>query len=260
MTQRTHKKREDTKYGNLIHDGAFEADDDAEVEDEQRVSDHHVEIHWDDGSGRGRRFDVHLSHGHDWTPLATLVYEMRWKGSYWRRGQQIDWADVPVPVRQRVAEIVARSSTRNSRSMEVTTMRSDQPSLDPGLERTLEREYKYQKYESMRRRVLRRPGRRRPVGGATEMNVDTEVDPNRADELVRELEGLMTAAEPALDDAEMESVADAIDFIEDVASIETGKVLMTSEMTDTTYRVTRWVKLSEEQIIALNKREVDDGE
>jgi len=92
------------------------------------------------------------------------------------------------------------------------------------------------------------------------MNVDTEVDPNRADELVRELEGLMTAAEPALDDAEMESVADAIDFIEDVASIETGKVLMTSEMTDTTYRVTRWVKLSEEQIIALNKREVDDGE
>ena len=39
MSDRTHAAREDTKYGNLIHDGAFEADDEENVvETEPRVT------------------------------------------------------------------------------------------------------------------------------------------------------------------------------------------------------------------------------
>lgn len=90
------------------------------------------------------------------------------------------------------------------------------------------------------------------------MKVESEVDVDRADQLVRELEGLVTMAEPALEENELESLNDAMGFIEDVAGIETGKQFMESEMTDRTYLVTRWVEMGDGQIMALSKREVED--
>jgi hypothetical protein len=109
MNDRIHVSREDTKYGDLIHDGAFEADDDADPETDKRptVADHDLEVHWDDGTEVGQRYTVHIAHGHEWCPIAALCWQMNHKGSYWRRGQQTRWESLPVPVRQRVAQAVA---------------------------------------------------------------------------------------------------------------------------------------------------------
>jgi hypothetical protein len=127
MTDRTHVAREDTKYGKLIHDGAFEADEPEPV-DQQRatVSDHDLEVHWDDGSDIGQRYRIHIAHGHEWCPIAALCWEMKHKGSYWRRGQQTRWEALPVPVRQRVAEIVADVDGREELDPELVDVGGDE--------------------------------------------------------------------------------------------------------------------------------------
>lgn len=91
------------------------------------------------------------------------------------------------------------------------------------------------------------------------MKVESDVDVDRADHLVRDLEGLVTMAEPALEPEELDTLNEAIEFIEDVGGIQTGERYMESEMTDTTYRVTRWVELGDGQVMALSKTEVTEA-
>lgn len=90
------------------------------------------------------------------------------------------------------------------------------------------------------------------------MKVESMIDVDRADQIVREIEGLVTMAEPALEADELETLNDAMDFIEDAAGIQTGEKLMDSPTTGTTYRVTRWVDAGEGQVVALAKTEADD--
>lgn len=42
--------------------------------------------------------------------------------------------------------------------------------------------------------------------------------------------------------------------------IETGERIMTSPVTDTVYRVTKWVDKGDGRVVALEKEALDDGE
>lgn len=92
------------------------------------------------------------------------------------------------------------------------------------------------------------------------MKIDTEIDPNRADDLVGQLRGVARVAEPALEEEELQTLKEVAAFIEDAACIQTGEQLMQSPMTGTTYRVTRWIDAGDGNVIALSKQEVEDPE
>jgi hypothetical protein len=89
------------------------------------------------------------------------------------------------------------------------------------------------------------------------MNVDTVVDATRAAQLVSELRGVSRTAEPALEASELETLSEVADFIEEAACIDTGERIMESPVTDTKYRVTRWIEAGDEQVVALAKEEVE---
>lgn len=92
------------------------------------------------------------------------------------------------------------------------------------------------------------------------MNVETVVDPNRADQLASDLRAVAGAAEPALEPDELETLDAAAAFIEDAGCIERGERLMESPATETTYRVTRWIDMGDGQVVALSKEEVDPAQ
>lgn len=92
------------------------------------------------------------------------------------------------------------------------------------------------------------------------MQIETELDPNRADNLVGSLRRVAHLAEPALEEEELQAVEEAAEFIEEAACIRTGEQLMQSPMTETTYRVTRWIDAGDGNVIALSKEEVEAPE
>lgn len=92
------------------------------------------------------------------------------------------------------------------------------------------------------------------------MKVETVVDADRADQLVSDVHAVVTAAEPALEDDELETLSEVVEFIEDVACIETGERIMESPITEKKYRVTRWIDAGEGQVVALAKEELEGAE
>lgn len=109
-------KRSETKYGNRIPDGHWEQDDDEEdgesdTDSQQRttVDSQIVDVIWRTDP-RDLRFDVHVSHGdHRWSPVASFAsrYHRIAESNQWDPMGEVDWVDLPVPVRRRVADVVA---------------------------------------------------------------------------------------------------------------------------------------------------------
>lgn len=92
------------------------------------------------------------------------------------------------------------------------------------------------------------------------MNVDTSVDATRAAQLVSDLRGVTHTAEAALQPEELQTLSEVAEFLKDAANIETGEQYMESELTEKTYRVTRWIDAGDGQIVALSKHEVEPEE
>jgi hypothetical protein len=91
------------------------------------------------------------------------------------------------------------------------------------------------------------------------MSTKSEINVHQANRIVDNLSEVMHRAEPALEEDELKKLSRAISFVEDAAGIETGERIMNSEMTDQRYIVTRWADLGDGQMLALSKREIDDG-
>lgn len=89
------------------------------------------------------------------------------------------------------------------------------------------------------------------------MKIETAVDATRAAQLVSDLRGVSRAAEPALEASEIQTLSEVADFLEQVACIKTGEQIMESPVTETKYRVTRWIDAGDGQVIALAKEEID---
>lgn len=60
----------------------------------------------DMGYGR-KKYTVHIFHTNADSPVALYAMQHRWKGNFWQKHKQIDWCDVPLPVKCRVEQIVA---------------------------------------------------------------------------------------------------------------------------------------------------------
>ena len=90
------------------------------------------------------------------------------------------------------------------------------------------------------------------------MKVESEVDPHRAAQLASDLRGIITAAEPALEADELQTLSEVAEFVEDAGCIKTGEKRMWSELTGQEYRVTRWVEVGDGKIMALSKQGVED--
>jgi hypothetical protein len=84
------------------------------------------------------------------------------------------------------------------------------------------------------------------------------IDPERADNVARRLQHLAHSAEAALEPDELEAVDEAVTLIEEYAGIQHGDRIMNSRLSGHTYRVTRWVELDEDRMIALEKEVIDD--
>ena len=85
----------DTKYGDQIPDDHWDEDDEAVQEEQQAVTDSQIVEVLYRTDPRDLRFRVHVDRAH-------RIAESNQFDPHGR----VDWADMPVPVRERVAEVV----------------------------------------------------------------------------------------------------------------------------------------------------------
>lgn len=91
----------------------FWDDDEPEVEadDRMHVESHKIEVVYttdpDEKYGYGReKYTVTITYDDERGTEALRAIKHRWKGNYWRDTLDLDWQDVPVPVRQKVAALL----------------------------------------------------------------------------------------------------------------------------------------------------------
>jgi len=113
LEDEVHRVRADggTKYGHLISDEHWESDEDASQDEDPpraEVRSQTVEVLW--RSDPDLKYRVHISHGdHRWAPVASharRAHRLAESNQFDPMGD-VDWTDLPIPVRERVAEVIA---------------------------------------------------------------------------------------------------------------------------------------------------------
>lgn len=69
-----------------------------------------VHQYGDDPMWDRRKYTVHIKHRDADSPIGLYAIPHRWKGNFWREYEfenWVDWCDLPYPVRERVADVVA---------------------------------------------------------------------------------------------------------------------------------------------------------
>jgi len=102
--------RSNTKYGDRIEDHDWSDPDDSEdAPDRTRIGSHDIEVIYttdpSESMGYGReKYTARIAYDDaDGTPYVLFAIKHRWKGNYWRDTHDLDWRDVPQPVREQVA-------------------------------------------------------------------------------------------------------------------------------------------------------------
>lgn len=105
--------RSNTKYGDRIADHDWSAPTpEVEAADRVYVDGHEVDVIYitDPGEtgGYGReRYTATINYDDETgDPYVLFVVKHRWKGNYWRDSLDMDWRDVPGPVRQQIAAVL----------------------------------------------------------------------------------------------------------------------------------------------------------
>lgn len=106
-----------SKYGHLVPDGHWEDDEDDEPpawREDTSAADISFDVYLhDQGYQTDRKWTVHCSEGFEGDGL-TVMYavEHQNKGNYWRPGDRredaVDFVDLPLRVRRRVADVLNR--------------------------------------------------------------------------------------------------------------------------------------------------------
>lgn len=101
---------ENTKYGDRIPDDAWVQEEEPQEDpDRTSVKSHKIEIIYDDVPEPEDNYDRTKYKLHIWyddeddTPQVFHAVTYRWKGNYWRDILDLDFRDVPTPVKEEVA-------------------------------------------------------------------------------------------------------------------------------------------------------------
>jgi hypothetical protein len=95
-----------------VPDGHWEKDEpEVEHDDRLHVKGHEIEVVYtydpDEKHGYGREmYTVTITYDDEHGTEALYAIKHRWKGNYWRDVLDLDWQDVPEPVRQKVASLL----------------------------------------------------------------------------------------------------------------------------------------------------------
>lgn len=99
-----------SKYS--VPDDHWERDEpEVEADDRMHVENHEIEVVYttdpDEKYGYGRKkYSVTITYDDERGAEALRAITHRWKGNYWRDTLDLDWQDVPGPVRQKVASLL----------------------------------------------------------------------------------------------------------------------------------------------------------
>lgn len=106
-------ERSNTKYGEMIADYDWSKPEPADDQNSipVTVTDHKIDLVFttdpDETHGYGReKYTVTIKYEDGLDPEVLYAIKHRWKGNYWRDTHDLDWLDVPEPVRVTVASLL----------------------------------------------------------------------------------------------------------------------------------------------------------